>query len=92
MKPSGPGPFSPDAVRDGLGSSLARAAEVPGGRSATLAAHVDGKTSPSPEMAVRTEEALGRSPDTRLGLQARHDGEAMRARASEIDVRRHEPA
>ncbi len=92
MKPPHPGHFFQDEVLDEFGLSIARAAEVLGVRRATLSDLVNGKTSLSPEMALRMEKAFGLSLDTMLRLQAWHDAEAMRARAHEIDVKRFEPA
>jgi plasmid maintenance system antidote protein VapI len=47
-------------------------------RRATLSDLAGGKAAPSPEMALRIEKAFGVSMDTRLRMQAWHDGHAMR--------------
>ncbi len=92
MTPCHPGEFVREEILVELGLSVARAAEVLGVRRATLSDLVNGKASLSPEMALRVEKAFGVSMDTLLRMQAWHDSHSMRQRASEIDVKRYEPA
>ena len=88
MKPSHPGDFIRTEVLDELGLSVSKAAEVLNVRRATLSDLVNGKSSMSPEMALRIEKAFGVSMDTLLKMQAWHDGYAMRERAGKIKVKR----
>jgi addiction module HigA family antidote len=92
MKPPHPGDFIRTEILDALHLSIARAAEILGVRRATLSDLIHGKTSLSPEMALRLEKAFGVSMDTLLRMQAWYDSYTMRQRADEIDVRRYEPA
>ena len=92
MKPPHPGRFVREEILDELGLSVARAAEILGVRRATLSDLVNGRAALSPEMALRIEKAFGVSMDTLLGMQAWHDGCAMRARTAEIAVKRYQPA
>jgi addiction module HigA family antidote len=91
MKPPHPGNFVRTEILDALHLSVARAAEILGVRRATLSGLLHGKTSPSPEMALRLEKAFAVSMDTLLRLQAWYDSYTMRQRADEIAVRRYEP-
>lgn len=43
-------------------------------------------------MALRVEKAFGLNMDLMLRMQAWYDSSLMRARASEIDVQRYQPA
>jgi addiction module HigA family antidote len=92
MKPPHPGDFIRTEILEELGLSIARAAEVLGVRRATLSDLVNGKVSLSPEMALRIEKAFAVSMDTLLRMQAWYDSYAMREHASEIHVKRYEPA
>ena len=58
----------------------------------TLSDLVNGKASLSLEMALRIEKAFGVSMDTLLRMGAWYNGHAMRRRADEIDVKRHQSA
>ncbi len=92
MIPSHPGEFIREEILAELGLSIARAAKILGVRRATLSDLVNAKAALSPEMALRIERAFGVSMDTLLRMQAWHDSHTMRQRASEIDVKRYEPA
>jgi antitoxin HigA-1 len=92
MKPPHPGDFIRTEILEELGLSIARAAEVLGVRRATLSDLVNGKVSLSPEMALRIEKAFAVSMDTLLRMQAWYDSYTMREHASEIHVKRYEPA
>ena len=72
--------------------SVARAAEILGGRRATLSDLINGKASLSPEMALRIEKAFDVSMDVLLRMQAWYDSYTMRQRADDIAVQRYEPA
>lgn len=92
MKPPHPGDFIKTEILDELNLSISRGAEILGVRRATLSDFVNGKTSLSPEMALRLEKAFGISMDMLLRMQAWYDTCAMRQRAGEIDVRRYRHA
>lgn len=89
MTPSHPGEFIREEVLEELKLSVTRAAEILKVRRATLSDLLNEKAGLSPEMALRVEKAFGLSMDTLLRMQAWHDAESMRARASEVDVDRY---
>ena len=92
MTPSHLGDFVRTEIVEELGLTVTKAAEILGVRRATLSDLLNGKTSLSPEMALRIEKAFGVGMDMLLRMQAWHDASRMRARASEIRVQRYEPA
>ena len=92
MKPPHPGDFIRTEILQALDLSVARAAEILGIRRATLSDLIHGKTSLSPEMALRIEKAFDVSMDMLLRMQAWYDSYAMRQRADDIEVQRYEPA
>lgn len=92
MTPSHPGDFVRTEIVEELGLTVTKAAQILGVRRATLSDLLNGKTSLSPEMALRIEKAFGVGMDMLLRMQAWHDVSRMRARASEISVQRYEPA
>ncbi len=92
MTPSHPGDFIRTEVIEALNLSMTRAAQVLGIRRATLSALLNGHSSLSPEMALRIEKAFDINMDMLLRMQAWWDASQMRSRASEVNVRRYEPA
>ena len=92
MTPSHPGDFIRTEVIEALNLSMTSAAQVLGIRRATLSALLNGHSSLSPEMALRIEKAFDVNMDMLLRMQAWWDASQMRSRASEVDVRRYEPA
>jgi len=90
MIPPHTGQFIREEILDELGLSIAQTAETLGVRRATLSDLVNGKSSLSPEMALRVEMAFGIKMDTLLRMQAWHDSCVMRSRASEFDVKPYE--
>ena len=92
MTPSHPGDFIRTEIVEELSLTVTKAAQILGVRRATLSDLLNSKTSLSPEMALRIEKAFGVGMDMLLRMQAWHDASQMRARASEISVRRYEPA
>lgn len=92
MTPSHPGDFVRTEIVEELGLTVTKAAEILGVRRATLSDLLNGKTSLSPEMALRIEKAFGVGMEMLLRMRAWHDASQMRARANEITVRRYEPA
>jgi len=91
MKPPHPGDFIRTEILEALDLSVARAAEILGIRRATLSDLIHGKTSLSPEMALRIEKAFDVSMDMLLRMQAWYDSYTMRQRADEIEVQHYEP-
>lgn len=92
MTPSHPGDFVRTEIIEELSLSVTQAAEVLGVRRATLSDLLNGNAALSPEMALRIEKAFDVSMEMLLRMQAWYDAALMRARSSEIDVRRYEPA
>ena len=92
MTPSHPGDFIRTEIVEELGLSVTAAAEILGVRRATLSDLLNCKAALSPEMALRVEKAFDVSMDMLLRMQAWYDASQMRARASEISVRRYQPA
>lgn len=91
MRPPHPGSFVREEILDQLGLGVTRAADILGVRRATLSDLLNGKSSLSPEMALRIEKAFGVSMETMLRLQAWYDSVAMRARGGNIAVARYRP-
>jgi len=87
MKPTHAGTFIREEILEPLGLSVARDAEVPGVRRATLSDLVNGSAALSPERAPGIEKTFGVSMDTILLMQAWHAAYTMRQRAGEIDVK-----
>jgi addiction module HigA family antidote len=85
--PSHPGPFVKTEVIEPLGLSVTTAAEALGVTRPTLSTLLNGRSSLSPEMALRIEKAFGVPMDTLLRMQTSFDIAAQRAKAAEIDVR-----
>ena len=92
MAPSHPGDFVRTEIVEELGLTVTKAAEILGIRRATLSDLLNGKTSLSPEMALRIEKAFGVGMEMLLRMQAWYDASQMRARANEVTVQRYEPA
>ena len=92
MIPSHPGDFIRTEVIEELDLNVTKAAEILGVRRATLSDLLNGNAALSPEMALRIEKAFGVSMDMLLQMQAWYDASQMRARATEVRVRRYVPA
>ena len=92
MAPSHPGDFVRTEIVEELGLTVTKAAQILGVRRATLSDLLNGKTSLSPEMALRIEKAFGVGMEMLLRMQAWYDASQMRARASDISVQRYEPS
>ena len=92
MTPAHPGDFVLTEVIEELGLSETKAAEILGVRRATLSDLLNGRASLSPEMALRIEKAFDVRMDLLLQMQAWYDAARMRRQASEISVRRYQPA
>ena len=92
MTPSHPGDFIRTEVIEGLELNVTRAAEILGVRRATLSSLLNGNAALSAEMALRIEKACDISMDMLLRMQAWYDASQMRARESEVKVKRYESA
>lgn len=92
MTPSHPGDFVRTEIVEELGLTVTKAAEILEVRRATLSDLLNGKTSLSPEMALRIEKAFGVGMEMLLRMQAWYDASQMRARANEVTVQRYEPS
>jgi addiction module HigA family antidote len=92
MTPPHPGAFIRDEILGELNLTVSDAADVLNVRRATLSNLVNGKTSLSPEMALRIEKAFGVNMETLLNMQAWHDAHAMRQRAGDIDIKPYRPS
>ena len=92
ITPSHPGDFVRTEIVEDLGLTVTKTAQILGVRRATLSDLLNGKTSLSPEMALRIEKAFGVGMEMLLRMQAWYDASQIRARASEITVQRYEPA
>jgi addiction module HigA family antidote len=73
---------------DDLGLSIAQGAEGLGVTRQQLYNVVNGKSSITPEMAIRLEKAFGSSADAWLRMQANHDLAQLRRHKKEIAVKR----
>ena len=92
MTPSHPGDFIRTEVIEGLGLNVTRTAKILGVRRATLSSLLNGNAALSAEMALRIEKAFDISMDMLLRMQAWYDASQMRARESEVKVKRYESA
>ena len=92
MIPSHPGEFIRRQVLEPLNLSVSKAAEVLGVRRATLSDLLNGKSSLSPEMALRLEKAFDVKMDFLLRMQTLFDTACMRQKEKEIDVVRFQPS
>jgi addiction module HigA family antidote len=89
--PSHPGSLIKSDI-DELGLSVVEAAKALGISRQQLHSIIAGRASVTPEMAIRLEKALGSTADTWLRMQMNYDLAQVRARASEIKVKRLTPA
>lgn len=92
MTPSHPGDFIRTEIVEELGLTVTKTAEVLGVRRATVSDLLHGRSSLSPEMALRVEKAFGISMDMLLRMQAWWDASQMRTRAADVTVQRYRPA
>jgi addiction module HigA family antidote len=73
---------------DALGLTVAEAAEALGITRQQLYNVISGKSSITPEMALRLEKGLGGTAAAWLGMQAAYDIAQLRLRGSEIRVKK----
>ena len=87
--PPHPGGFLRSEVLEPLGLSVTDAAEVLGVTRVALSSLLNGRSSLSPEMALRVEKAFGVSMDTLMRMQGSYDIAQVRKRQNEIKVARY---
>ncbi len=90
--PPHPGDLIRTEVIEAMGLSVTRAAEVLGVRRATLSDLLHGKSSLTPEMALRIEKAFGPQMDHLLRMQLAYDVAEARSHADDIAVERYQSA
>ena len=84
--PPHPGGFVRTEIIEPLELSVTGAANVLGVTRTALSAFLNGRSSLSPEMALRIEKAFGVSMDTLMRMQNSYDIAQARRREGEIDV------
>lgn len=87
--PPHPGNFVRSEIVEPLELSVTAAAAALGVTRAALSAFLNGRSSLSPEMALRLEKAFGVSMETLMRMQNSYDIARTRERANEIKVRRY---
>jgi antitoxin HigA-1 len=90
--PPHPGDLIRTEIIEALGLSVSRAAEVMKVRRATLSDLLHGKSSLTPEMALRIKKAFGPDMDHLLRMQVAYDVAKARRRSMDIEVERYVPA
>jgi antitoxin HigA-1 len=89
--PPHPGRLIKDEI-EGLGLSVAKAAEGLGVTRQQLYRVINGECAISAEMAVRLERGLGSSAATWLRMQMNHDLAQVQKRADELTVKKLKPS
>lgn len=90
--PPHPGDLIKTEVLEALGLGVSRAAEILKVRRATLSDLLHGKSSLTPEMALRIEKAFGPNMDHLLRMQVAYDVAKAQEHSRDIDVERYVPA
>jgi addiction module HigA family antidote len=90
--PPHPGELIRTEVIEALGLTVTRSAEILRVRRATLSDLLHGKSSITPEMALRIEKAFGPDMDHLLRMQVAYDVAQARKRSKDIEVERYVPA
>ncbi len=90
--PPHPGDLIRTEIIEALGLTISRSAEILKVRRATLSDLLHGKSSVTPEMALRIEKAFGPDMDHLLRMQVAYDVAQARKRSKEIEVERYVPA
>jgi addiction module HigA family antidote len=90
--PPHPGDLIRTEVIEALGLTVTRSAEILRVRRATLSDLLHGKSSITPEMALRIEKAFGPDMDHLLRMQVAYDVAQARKRSKDIEVERYVPA
>ncbi len=87
--PPHPGDLIRTEIIEPLGLTVSKAARVLKVRRATFSDLLNGKSSLTPEMALRIEKAFGPDMDHLLRMQLAYDVALVRRRASRIAVKRY---
>ncbi len=87
--PPHPGELIRTEIIEALGLSVSKAAEILNVRRATLSDLLQGKSSLTPEMALRIEKAFGPDMNHLLRMQLAYDVAKARRRASDIKIKRY---
>jgi len=90
--PPHPGDLIRTEIIEALGLTVTRSAEILKVRRATLSDLLHGKSSITPEMALRIEKAFGPDMDHLLRIQVAYDVAKARKRSKDIEVERYVPA
>jgi antitoxin HigA-1 len=90
--PPHPGDLIRTEIIEAFGLSVSRAAEILQVRRATLSDLLHGKSSLTPDMALRIEKAFGPEMDHLLRMQLAYDVSRTRAHAKDIAIERYVPA
>src|SRR5208337_4014523 len=90
--PPHPGSLIKTEVIEALGLSVSKAAEILQVRRATLSDLLRGKSSLTPDMALRIEKAFGPEMDHLLRMQLAYDVSRTREHAKNISIERYVPA
>jgi addiction module HigA family antidote len=90
--PPHPGDLIRTEIIDALDLSVSKAAEILKVRRATLSDLLHGKTTLTPEMALRIEKAFGPNMDHLLRMQLAYDVAQTRRHSREVVVKRYVPA
>lgn len=87
--PPHPGGFVLTEIIEPLGLTVTEAAKALGVTRPALSSFLNGRSSLSPDMALRIEKAFGVSMDTLMRMQNSYDISRARQRAGEIKVARY---
>ena len=90
--PPHPGDLIRTEILKALGLSVTKAADILKVRRATLSDLLRGKSSLTPEMALRIEKAFGPDMNHLLRMQLAYDIAKTRKHFAEVDVQRYVPA
>jgi antitoxin HigA-1 len=90
--PPHPGDLIRTKIIEALGLTVTRSAEILKVRRATLSDLLHGKSSVTPEMALRIEKAFGPDMDHLLCMQVAYDVAQARKRSTDIELERYVPA
>ena len=91
LNPPHPGDFIRTEIIEPVGLTVTAAAEVLGVTRPALSRLLNGRSSLSPEMALRIEKAFGPKMDTLLRMQTSYDIARTRKRENRIVVQRYRP-
>jgi addiction module HigA family antidote len=91
MNPAHPGEFVSSELLEPLGLTVTSAAQVLGIGRPALSAFLNGRSSLSPELAIRIEKAFGIKMDFLMRMQLAHQLAQARRSAGRIKVKRFKP-